>query len=990
MDLRFSYQSTMKRKILPSSLLLGLFSLGCVLSGQNPPVILPTDDPDIGPPLRVVWPTEPGVRYLLEESTTLESGSWSVVGGFPTEAAALAQQHAFDLSSDRQFFRVVELDEQPPEVVDYSPGDGAFGVGRFSSISVELEDRTGIDAASISFSVQSGASIGTADPSLTFEDGVLTFDLGGDTPLGAYGETVEFQLTVADSLGNTETYQWSMELERLVQTASDLLVFGSPDAQRAGQRLSGMAATVAARFGGPVRASATSLDWEIDSVTADTILIAYTSASAPTFTVGQKVTNLAPAHVDEIFYREITSVSVDTGAQTVTLGTVDLNLGDIMPEGSFTFGQDAEILEFDASGNLVAMRSLTVNLPSIGADFSGQTVYDSGPLAVTLPEARALFHPSVTLSLDMESGEVERFAARAEGDFDIAVVPQLTVSSGFSQEVSQELWSHGFWVWTTVGFVPVGVEVGASITANASIEVDAQATFQTGFRQTASMGMEGVYLKDATPSVEWDRWFTIDPIDLVPFTYTLNGEGSASVSLVPQIDVRLYGAAGLYLNMDPRLTLSGSATVTDGTLTEASWLFGAYADVNAGLSVIGLSNDQLPALPPFRFFTREWGDSYAVDPDTPGGGDEVSLAILRQPLSQNAKVGDTVVFAVEADGSGSLDYQWYHNGVPLPGATGRELRLPRITSGFAGDYFVRVRDANGTLDSVMVSLSIIASGTTGPAPSGFAYIPAGSFEMGDSFSEGSSAERPVHSVYLSGFYMGRTEVTYSQWQTVYNWAVANGYNFDNTGAGKAANHPVHTVSWYDVVKWCNAASERERLAPVYRTGDGSVYRTGRLAPVIDYGNRGYRLPTEAEWEKAARGGLSGKRFPWGNTITHSEANYYSRSGYSYDVSSTRGYHPSYDDGNYPYTSPVGSFAANGYGLYDMAGNVWEWCNDWYGSSYYGSSPGTDPTGPTSGSARVVRGGGWYGFASNCRAAYRSRGNPDFDNYGLGFRLARSQ
>lgn len=269
-------------------------------------------------------------------------------------------------------------------------------------------------------------------------------------------------------------------------------------------------------------------------------------------------------------------------------------------------------------------------------------------------------------------------------------------------------------------------------------------------------------------------------------------------------------------------------------------------------------------------------------------------------------------------------------------------------------------------------------------------IPAGSFQMGDSFREGGTVERPVHSVYLSGFYMGRTEVTYSQWQEVYNWAVANNYSFDNAGAGKAANHPVHTVSWYDVVKWCNAASEREGLAPVYRTGDGSVYRTGQLAPVIAYGNRGYRLPTEAEWEKAARGGLSGKRFPWGDTITHSEANYYSSSSYSYDVSSTRGYHPSYDEGGTPYTSPVGSFASNGYGLYDMAGNVWEWCNDWYGADYYRNSPGTDPEGPASGAYRVFRGGSWISNARNCRVASRDRNDPDDRNFIIGFRLARSQ
>ncbi|MEN9975118.1 MAG: hypothetical protein RLZZ282_1124 [Verrucomicrobiota bacterium] len=277
------------------------------------------------------------------------------------------------------------------------------------------------------------------------------------------------------------------------------------------------------------------------------------------------------------------------------------------------------------------------------------------------------------------------------------------------------------------------------------------------------------------------------------------------------------------------------------------------------------------------------------------------------------------------------------------------------------------------------------------ASSEFSRIPVGSFTMGDALDR--DADAPSHSVSLSSFFLQKNEVSQAQWNVVRAWALGHGYSKLASGASKGINHPIEKVTWYDVVKWCNAKSEMEGLKPCYYTNAAktTIYRTGTKDinnTMVNWNANGYRLPTEAEWEKSARGGLTGKRFPWGDDITHTDANYNSRIADAYDISTTLGFHPTYATGGTPYTAPANSFDANGYGLYHMAGNVREWVWDCYATTY-DTTAATDPHGPATGTTRVLRGGDWSYYALGCRVAYRYRITPSITDDAFGFRPARS-
>ena len=288
------------------------------------------------------------------------------------------------------------------------------------------------------------------------------------------------------------------------------------------------------------------------------------------------------------------------------------------------------------------------------------------------------------------------------------------------------------------------------------------------------------------------------------------------------------------------------------------------------------------------------------------------------------------------------------------------------------------------METALIEKAARPERTTGPKTRNsigmeFVFIPPGTFMMGSPESESGrqNDEKQNQVTFTRGFYMQTTEVTVGQWRafvrdtgykseaetgggayvwTGSKWEKKAGSYWDNPGFSQTEDHPVSCVSWNDVNKFMKWLNRKEGVT--------------------------YRLPTEAEWEYTVRAGTRTARY-WGDNPNEAcgYANVHDQT--SKRINKFDWTHHNCDDG-YAQTAPVGRFKPNGFGLYDMLGNVWEWCQDWYGD--YASGSVTNPEGPSGGSNRVIRGGSWNNKPRNVRSANRNRNNPDNRNNNLGFRL----
>jgi len=272
----------------------------------------------------------------------------------------------------------------------------------------------------------------------------------------------------------------------------------------------------------------------------------------------------------------------------------------------------------------------------------------------------------------------------------------------------------------------------------------------------------------------------------------------------------------------------------------------------------------------------------------------------------------------------------------------------------------------------------------------FVKVEGGSFMMGS--TDGDSDEKPVHQVTVSSFMIGKYELSVAEFRAFVNatsykttaeiyggawiwngkkWETKADANWKNPYLTQTDEHPVTCISWYDALAYCNWRSRKDGFNPCYSiSGNTAPADWSKGTITCDWNANGYRLPTEAEWEFAARGGTKSKGYTYsGSNDLGSVAWYFFNSGST--------------------THSAGSKSPNELGIYDMTGNVWEWCWDWYDDGYYAESRSLDPKGSGAGSYRVMRGGSWFSFDFFCRVADRGNFNPDFSSSYLGLRVLRA-
>ncbi len=433
------------------------------------------------------------------------------------------------------------------------------------------------------------------------------------------------------------------------------------------------------------------------------------------------------------------------------------------------------------------------------------------------------------------------------------------------------------------------------------------------------------------------------------------------------------------VSLDEKIKLNGTGSDDDGEVIEYAWKFGATVDW-----VITSSGDtSVIALPPARVETFHFR---VKDNDDTYGYDSLQITITEvTPVPPVANAGnDTTVKineTINLHGTGTdidgyiVEYAWQFGGGNWIVTSDGDTSITAPSTEQVLVCILRVKDNDNETGFDSVNISIQDTGRIPWIPiepleyyKGMVKIKGNGFGFQMGSDSGRAHEQPVHTVgFTHDFWMDTVEVTQGKYTTIMS-ATYTGYSNPawSQQYGVGANYPVYYINWFDVVLYCNALSNQDGIDTVYSYSSitGVPGNDCELEGIsVDFTKVGYRLPTEAEWEYSCRGGTTTECY-WGggNSDEYAWANTNSNGS----------------------TQPVGTKLPNVYGLYDMSGNLWEWCNDCYGD--YTSGLQIDPTGASTNDERIIHGGAWYYAPGELRSANRNYVPPDTEGREVGFRV----
>ncbi|HOY59865.1 MAG TPA: SUMF1/EgtB/PvdO family nonheme iron enzyme, partial [Verrucomicrobiota bacterium] len=757
--------------------------------------------------IQVSWAAEPGEVYFLQSTPSLTE-PWQDVQTDPPILTATTNLLAYELmvTNQTQFLRVGWRDTHGPRLIPIYPRLGGIAVPRDSAIETRLCDPSGVDSSSIQFSLADQAPIGLDDSRLTYTNEVLSYRPPAGETLGDYGRELSATVVVSDQAGNRSTNLWPFRLELQTILSTNILVVGGPGIRGPGP----------ANPGGLTLVSRNGL----------VLVYRYEGASSG-LRQGMHLVDSTPG---QEYALTVTLFSEEPLTRTVSVWTQRAALADLIEEGS------------------ISTRSAILNRPeSVQPHIGWKTGMDlhfehTIPLATTLCESsegensmRAELTDVSELRLHAEAGFAANFRNFRLTEFEVYAGGSATLNLELHAEGNCEKECEGHvdsiapiyehYVIPVAG-IPIEVTTQFEVELPYALDFQAQGHFRTGIQTTQVVDMgrkwDGAW-HDTTryPPLDFD-WSPVD--------WQVSGTIAARVDVKPKMTVLVYGLMGPYAGLNLYAECEGWA---EGN--PAQFLWGLYGGLDAHLGCGLTVFDRL-------FPNLSFEQTYEILPQTriaSGGNVARPPRIVMNPHDRTVTVGEPAGFAVfTADGTPPVWFQWQWNGVDLvddgriSGAQSSVLRIANARLSDAGEYRVMVGNAAGRVTSTQAPLTV----TGGPEPpEGMVLIPAKTFQMGDSFGEADSDERPVHSVTVSAFFMDQHEVSKGLWDQVYAWAIANGYEFDNPGSwlggtdiSKDATHPVFLVNWFDAVKWCNARSEREGRAPAYYidTAKTTVYRTG--------------------------------------------------------------------------------------------------------------------------------------------------------------------